>query len=45
MGGVPELISALLPMLPARKSEIESVSVAGTFPHSSFVEVGFAPLY
>ena len=42
VGGVPQVISALLLMLPAEKLFLPR---RGTFPHSSFVEVGFAPRY
>ena len=43
VGGVPQVISAQLLMLPA-KSKVFLLR-RGTFPHSSFVEVGFAPRY
>ena len=39
MGAVPQVISALFLMLPA------DLPRRGSIPHSSFVEVGFDPLY
>jgi len=42
VGGVPQLISALLLMFWNRKCFCRR---RGSIPHSSFVEAGFAPLY